>query len=351
MTIVSQLLNFPYETELIQKAAACLAGGGLVAFPTETVYGLGALALDEHAVARIFTAKGRPVSDPLIIHLREPAQAAPLVADFPPLAERLASAFWPGPLTLVLPKSDLVPGIVTAGGGTVALRIPNHPVALVLLEAVGAPIAAPSANRFGRISPTRAGHVLTELGGRIEILLDGGPTGHGLESTVLDLTSIPPRILRPGAITWEELRRIEPGIEIGAVSSGADPAETLRSPGQMPAHYAPRTALWLESGPEAVERLAQECERLRQEDQRVGWLSLEEDQERAARADVSVSLGSEADPVRCARRLYHAMRELDESGTSVILARELPERGLGRAINDRLRRAARGRPDSSEVDE
>ena len=344
MTIVRQLLNFPYETAVIQKAAACLGGGGLVAFPTETVYGLGALALDERAVARIFSAKGRPASDPLIVHLHETAQAAHLVAEFPPLAERLANEFWPGPLTLVLPKSDLVPGKVTAGGTTVAIRIPNHPVALALLAAVGAPIAAPSANRFGRISPTRAEHVLAELGGRIDILLDGGPTGYGLESTVLDLTSKPPRILRPGAITWEQLQRIDPRIERGDRSKSNDPTETLRSPGQLAAHYAPQTPVWLAPGPRAVDHLEQECQRRQLKDQEVGWLFLKEDQDRAAIADVAVLLGSEADPVGCAHRLYHAMRALDESELSVILARELPERGLGRAINDRLRRAAQGRP-------
>ena len=351
VTIVSQLLNFPYETAVIQNAAACLGGGGLVAFPTETVYGLGALALDEQAVTRIFSAKGRPASDPLIVHLHEPAQVAPLVAEFPPLAERLASEFWPGPLTLVLPKSDRVPGNVTAGGTTVALRIPDHPVALALLEAAGAPIAAPSANRFGRLSPTRAEHVLAELGGRIEILLDGGPTGYGLESTVLDLTSKPPRILRPGAITWEQLQRIDARIQHGYGSQSNDPPKTLRSPGLLPAHYAPRTDLWLASGPRAADHLEQECQRRQREDQKVGWLLLKEDQDRAVMADEAVLLGSEADPVGCAQRLYHAMRALDESALSVILARELPERGLGRAINDRLRRAAQGRPDLPDDDE
>ena len=351
VTIVSQLLNFPYETAVIQDAAACLEGGGLVAFPTETVYGLGALALDEQAVARIFAAKGRPASDPLIVHLHEPAQVAPLVAEFPPLAERLAGEFWPGPLTLVLPKSDRVPDNVTAGGTTVALRIPNHPVALALLAAVDAPIAAPSANRFGRLSPTRAEHVLSELGGRIDMLLDGGPTGYGLESTVLDLTSKPARILRPGAITWEQLQRIDSRIQHGDRSKSDDPPETLRSPGLLPAHYAPRTALWLASGPGAAGHLEQECRRRQRLDQKVGWLLLKEDQERAVIADVAVLLGSEADPVGCAQRLYHAMRALDEYQLSVILARELPERGLGRAINDRLRRAAQGRPDLPDDDE
>ncbi len=198
MTIVRQLLGIPRDAAVFAEAAECLRGGGLVAFPTETVYGLGALALEEKAVARIFAAKGRPAADPLIIHIHEQAQVTELVTDFPPLAGRLAAEFWPGPLTLVLPKSEAVPAIVTAGGPTVALRVPSDERARSLLLAVAAPLAAPSANRFGRISPTRAEHVLAELGGRIEMLLDGGPTGYGLESTVLDVTTAPARILRPG---------------------------------------------------------------------------------------------------------------------------------------------------------
>ena len=175
MTIVRQLLGIPRDVAVFAEAAECLRGGGLVAFPTETVYGLGALALEEKAVARIFAAKGRPAADPLIIHIHEQAQVTELVTDFPPLAELLAAEFWPGPLTLVLPKSEAVPAIVTAGGPTVALRVPSDERARSLLLAVAAPLAAPSANRFGRISPTRAEHVLAELRGRIEMLLDGGP--------------------------------------------------------------------------------------------------------------------------------------------------------------------------------
>lgn len=343
MTIVRQVLTFPYDTVIFTEAAECLQRGGLVAFPTETVYGLGALALDASAVARIFSAKGRPLSDPLIVHIAERKQATELVSDFPRLANRLAAEFWPGPLTLVLPKSEAVPSIVTAGGPTVALRIPADERALSLLRAVGAPLAAPSANRFGRISPTRAEHVLAELGGRIDMLLDGGPTGHGLESTVLDVTIEPARILRPGAVTLEQLRRIDPYIRLLSEMGGADGAEAIRSPGQLPTHYAPQVPLWLASGPRATELLAAECQRRQEAGQRVGWLCLEEDAGPAASADVSALLGSGGDAAACARHLYHALRELDDRGVCVILAREIPDRGLGRAINDRLRRAAQGR--------
>ncbi len=343
MTIVRQLLGIPRDAAVFAEAAECLRGGGLVAFPTETVYGLGALALEEKAVARIFAAKGRPAADPLIIHIHEQAQVTELVTDFPPLAGLLAAEFWPGPLTLVLPKSEAVPAIVTAGGPTVALRVPSDERSRSLLLAVAAPLAAPSANRFGRISPTRAEHVLAELGGRIEMLLDGGPTGYGLESTVLDVTTTPARILRPGALTLEELRRVDPHIQLVDGDGGAEWDDTMRSPGQLPTHYAPRAALWLASGPRARELLAAECEGRRAAGQSVGWLYVEEDAELATRADESVLLGGEEDAEECARRLYHALRELDDRAVAVILARELPERGMGRAINDRLRRAARGR--------
>ena len=340
MPIVKKLSGTADDAASYRAAAACLRGGGLVAFPTETVYGLGALALEEAAVARIFAAKGRPLADPLIVHIHDRAQIAELAQDFPPLAQRLAAAFWPGPLTMTLPKRAAVPDIVTAGGPTVALRLPADERALALLQAVAAPLAAPSANRLGRISPTRAEHVLAELGARIELLLDGGPAGYGLESTVVDLTTAPPRILRPGAITLEQLRRVAPDI---ALAGAGKSDETLRSPGLLPAHYAPAAELWLAHGVNAAELLAAECAKRRAAGKSVGWLALTEDAALAAAADEIAWLGSERDAGECARRLYHALRRLDESGHDCLLARALPERGIGRAINDRLRRAARGR--------
>jgi L-threonylcarbamoyladenylate synthase len=238
----------------LAEAARVLHGGGLVAFPTETVYGLGANALDASAVARIFAAKGRPANNPLIVHISETSQVQQVAADWPASAERLAERFWPGPLTLVLPKRDTVPEIVTARGPTVAVRVPAHPVAEALLRASGLPIAAPSANRSTELSPTRAEHVLGGLQGRIEMLLDGGPTSGGIESTVLDLTTIPPRLLRPGPIGVAELEAV-----IGSLARDAPiPVETshaLPSPGMMPRHYAPRTSLeYVEAGKE-LERL------------------------------------------------------------------------------------------------
>src|SRR5690348_13744143 len=194
--------------EAIAEAARILRAGGLVAFPTETVYGLGANALDASAVARIFAAKGRPANNPLIIHIADASDVRKVVADWPESAGRLAERFWPGPLTLVLPRCDAVPDAVTAGGPTVAVRVPAHPVAQALVRAAGVPIAAPSANRSMELSPTRAEHVLRGLDGRIDVLLDGGPTAGGIESTVLDLTATPPRLLRPGLIGVAELEAV-----------------------------------------------------------------------------------------------------------------------------------------------
>ncbi len=342
---VRRLWGDERDAPTLRAAAACLLDGGLVAFPTETVYGLGALALDEAAAARIFVAKGRPAEDPLIVHIHERRQIAGLVREIPPLAERLMDAFWPGPLTLVLAKSAAVPSIISAGGATVAIRLPAAASARAFLRAVGVPVAAPSANRFGRISPTRSEHVLAELGGRIDWLLDGGPTGYGLESTVVDLTQEPARILRPGAITLERLRRLSPEIQVARRENMSPSAVPLRAPGQLPAHYAPRTELRLLRGPAAQQRLARECHQHRAAGRRIGLLLLTEDEEGlASLADTAVELGSEQDLATCARSLYHQLRQLDERGLDIILARELPNWGLGRAINDRLRRAAAGSP-------
>src|SRR5581483_10612849 len=231
----------PDETAMT-RAAEALRGGGLVAFPTETVYGLGANALDAEAVARIFAAKGRPANNPLIVHVPDVAAARELVTDWPETAERLAERFWPGPLTLALPRRETIPDIVTAGGPTVAVRVPAHPVALALFRAAGVPVAAPSANRSGYLSPTRAEHVLAGLDGRIEMVLDAGPVPGGIESTVLDLTGDPPRLLRPGLVSPAELEAV-----IGPIRT-AEPAPTggdrpLPSPGMLSRHYAPRTPL------------------------------------------------------------------------------------------------------------
>jgi L-threonylcarbamoyladenylate synthase len=324
----------------IARAAATLRAGGLVAFPTETVYGLGADAFNPVAVQRIFDAKGRPSSDPLIVHIASMEALTTLVTDVPAVVRELASRFWPGPLTLVLPRSPAVPDVVTAGFGTVAVRIPAHPVARALLEAASTPVAAPSANLFSRPSPTRAEHVLQDLGNRIDLIIDAGPTSVGLESTVLDLTTGVPTILRPGAVTIEMLRDVLSAVAHGNVTIDAEP---MRSPGLMTKHYAPEAPLTLYEGEpqRVIARIAEDARRAHAEGKRVGVIAAADD---AIAGFNIIRLGHERDLTAVATRLYAALRDLDVAGVDLILARGFDATsGLGVAIQDRLRRAAAGR--------
>src|SRR5512133_768452 len=250
--IMTKLLETPADypnPNAIAEAAETIRNGGLVAFPTETVYGLGANALDVDAVGRIFTAKGRPAADPLIVHLSGLDQITRVVRSVSPEAQKLAETFWPGPLTLILPKRPAVPDLVTSELDTVAVRVPNHPVALALIQAAGVPIAAPSANRFGHTSPTTAKHVLHDLDGRIDIILDGGSASIGVESTVLDLSTTPPRILRPGGVTREMLESVIGPVTV--LGQRKKPELGLPSPGLLEKHYAPHAEMILFSGDNA----------------------------------------------------------------------------------------------------
>jgi L-threonylcarbamoyladenylate synthase len=318
------------EPDAIARAAELLRHGGLVAFPTETVYGLGAIATDAEAARRIFTAKGRPPINPLIVHVWNIGGAEAVCDDWPVTAQKIAARFWPGPLTLVLPCcAELIPDVVTAGGPTVAVRIPAHPVALALLEATGLPVAAPSANRSTQLSPTRAEHVLSSLGGRIDLVLDAGPTPGGIESTVLDLTTTPSRLLRPGLVTPAQLEAVIGPIARGpAVASG----EPQRSPGMMERHYAPRTPLELASDGRS------RVEELHRTGQRAGWLTFREPDD-ALPADI-VSLTMPADPIAYAAQVYAALHALDDAGVAVIVVDAPPESDDWLAVRDRLRRAA-----------
>ncbi|MCX6068769.1 MAG: L-threonylcarbamoyladenylate synthase, partial [Chloroflexi bacterium] len=242
------------DSNTIAEAAQIIRAGGLVAFPTETVYGLGANALDLNAVGKIFTAKGRPAADPLIVHLSGLDQITRLVRSVSPAAQTLAETFWPGPLTLILPKLPEVPDLVTSDLDTVAVRVPDHPVALALIQAAGLPIAAPSANRFGHTSPTTAQHVFHDLDGRIDLILDGGATSIGVESTVLDVSSNPPRILRPGGVTREMLESVIGPVTV--LGQRKKPEKGLPSPGLLEKHYAPRAEMLLFSGDNARKTLA-----------------------------------------------------------------------------------------------
>lgn len=329
------------------RASDCLRGGGLVAFPTETVYGLGVHALDRDAVRRLFAAKGRPATDPLIVHVSSLDQAIPLVEQMPRAARALAERFWPGPLTLVMRRSAAVPDEVTAGLPSVAIRVPRHPVARALLAASGIPIAAPSANLFSRPSPTCAAHVLADLDGRIDLVLDGGPARVGVESTVLDLSGEVPTILRPGAVTLEMLRLVLPDARALKVTRPAGVA--LPSPGLLSKHYAPRTPLTLYTGsPEqARSRLIADARTRADAGEAVVVLGAAEDialarhEEPPARPWQFVELGTQADPDAVAPRLYAALREADACGADAILAVwSGSDEGLGPAIGDRLSRAA-----------
>src|SRR6266516_6862704 len=243
------------EIARIERAAALIRSGEVVVFPTETVYGLGADALQPRAVERIFVAKGRPLSDPLIVHIADERALEELVADIPVQVHQLVRTFWPGPLTLILPRRSLVPALVTAGLNTVAIRMPRHPVALALISAAGTPVAAPSANRFMHISPTTAQHALADLNGRVPLILDSGPCEVGVESTVLDLCSTVPTILRPGGVSLEALCTVLPGVQPPQPSK-AVPTTGLQSPGQSLIHYAPAVPLMLFDGPEELMRTA-----------------------------------------------------------------------------------------------
>jgi L-threonylcarbamoyladenylate synthase len=329
--------------EVIARAAERLRAGGLVAFPTETVYGLGVNAMDRVAVRRLFEAKGRPATDPLIVHLADVHTIAALVLHVPEDVTRLASRFWPGPLTVVLPRSGDVPDEVTAGLDTVAIRIPRHPVAHAVLSAAAIPIAAPSANLFSRPSPTSAAHVLDDLDGRIDLIIDGGVTTVGVESTVLDLTRTVPTILRPGAVTREMLLDVLPRIdEYVAASSSVDPQ---RAPGMLEKHYSPRTPLTLYEGANALTSLNKDAQQALNAGERIGLLvasgDLEHDTTLTDRCAVR-EVGPDAAEI--ARHLYASLRELDAAGLDRILARGFYlDSGLGDAIADRLRRAAAGR--------
>lgn len=331
------------EPEVLEAAAKVIREGGVVAFPTETVYGLGADATSAEAVGRIFEAKGRPSDNPLIVHVADREQLDQVVSLVPPVAERLIERFWPGPLTLVLPKVASVPHAVTGGLETVGVRMPDHPVALALIRAAGLPVAAPSANRSGRPSPTAAEHVLEDLGGRIPLVIDGGETGVGLESTVIDLTIDPPVILRPGGITLEEIAEAIGAVEVAASVDGAEAGEAPRSPGMKYVHYAPKARVILVDGPvlHMQEKIRDLILEFQEEGRRVGIMCGAESRGLYL-AQVVMEYGSRGDLAAVASDLFGTLRAFDRHGVDVILVEGVPTTGIGLAIMNRLRRAAGG---------
>ena len=313
----------------ISVAASALRGEQLVAFPTETVYGLGAIATSAKAVAGIFEAKQRPTFDPLIVHIAERGQLRDVVTYIPPLAIALADAFWPGPLTLVLPKQSTIPDLVTAGLPGVGVRIPAHPVALELLKAVGLPVAAPSANPFGGISPTTAEHVMDGLNSRLPYILDGGPCQVGVESTVVSFMGAHPVLLRPGGCAVEAIEAIVGTIERAAPNAALDDA-AQPAPGMLSRHYAPSTPLTVVArNSEAHSIHGQKCGLLTYGKQPFSGSFV-----RIERLETSEDLQT------CASKFFAALRSLDSCGLDVIIAHSFPDHGLGIALNDRLQRAA-----------
>ena len=313
----------------LQSAAELLRTGHLVAFPTETVYGLGADATNPIAVARIFEAKQRPTFDPLIVHLAELSQVEHVVSQFPETARLLASEFWPGPLTLVLPRHDVIPDLVTAGLPGVGIRIPRHPVAIELLKAAGCPVAAPSANKFGGISPTTAQHVADGLGSNVDCIVDGGPCAVGLESTVLSLMSERPMLLRHGGCPREDIERLIGRVEIAQSHPSRDDA-AQPSPGMLSRHYAPGTRLIVIAHGQSANPIA---------GLRCGLLTAGK-QPFSGRFARIETLCDEENLQTCAANFFAALRTLDASDLDVIIAHEFHAHGLGVALNDRLRRAA-----------
>ena len=330
------------EPALIAEAGALIRAGQLVAFPTETVYGLGADATNEAAVLAVFAAKERALNDPLIVHLADATELGGVAGPLSETAALLAKAFWPGPLTLVLPRGRRIPAAVSAGLDSVAVRVPAHPVARALIKAAGVPIAAPSANRFMRTSATTAGHVLEDLDGRVAMILDGGPATAGVESTVVLAADGRVRILREGAITAEAIERVL-GIRLATVDAQRGSAENAQlAPGMAAKHYAPRTPLLLVEGT-AINLFIGAVREEIASGLRVGVLAATEDLAALGlppEAPSAFDLGHRDDLAANARRLFAGLRALDASGVDVIVARLAPDRGLGRAINDRLRRAA-----------
>ncbi len=312
--------------ETIHQAAQIIQNGGIVAFPTETVYGLGADAFNPLAVARIFEVKRRPYFDPLIVHVASPADVKKLVKEIPSNVKEIIKRFWPGPLTVVLFKKEDIPDIVTAGLPTVAIRMPSHPMALSLIKESKRPIAAPSANPFGYLSPTTAEHVRDQLGDQVDLILDGGPCPIGVESTILSFLEERPRLLRPGGVSLEEIESIIGKVEISPIEDDKPSA-----PGMLPKHYAPRTPIVLDWNEKDLDHY---------KGKNIGLLAFQEPKNYLKFQSIEV-LSKKGDIREAAANLFAAIRRLDALDLDLILAEPIPEIGLGRAIMDRLRRASK----------
>jgi L-threonylcarbamoyladenylate synthase len=342
-TLVLKVDSQQPDEEKVRTAAEFIKHGGLVAFPTETVYGLGADSLNKEAVLALFKAKNRPLDNPPIVHISNLKDVYALAEGVPDKAEGLMKAFWPGPLTLIFRHSRIVPEVTVAGLDTIAIRMPRHNVALSLIRKSGCPISAPSANLAGRPSPTLAKHVLDDLDGRIDAVLDAGPTSVGVESTVLDLTVDPPQILRPGGTPYEALLDVLGRVELNPVAVADEPliVESTRSPGVRHKHYAPKADVVVVEGEvDGVVRKVEELIALYwKEGKKVGVLATDETAGRY-KADVTKSMGSRGDLASIARNLFRLLREFDVEDVDVIVAEGVRTEGLGLAVMNRLRKAS-----------
>ena len=342
-TILAKVdLRQPEAMEIIQTAAKILQEGGLVAFPTETVYGLGGNGLDGTACEKIYLAKGRPSDNPLILHISEFEELKPIVREISPAAKKLMDAFWPGPLTMVFPKSEIVPEKATGGLDTVAVRFPNHPVARAIIHAAGLPIAAPSANSSGKPSPTRASHVEFDLNGKIDMIVDGGAAEWGLESTIVDVSGEVPMILRPGAVTKEMMEEVVGKVEIDPAIL-QKPAADLKpkAPGMKYTHYSPKAEVVLVKGETTA--VVDEINRLAAEDMahgfKTGVMATEETKD-LYKADIILSLGSRERPEEIGANLFKYLRKFDFLGAERVYSEVFSEEGEGMAIMNRLNKAA-----------
>lgn len=340
-TIIAKIDQEQLNNDTIRQAGAILRQGGLVAFPTETVYGLGADALNEDAARKIYEAKGRPSDNPLIVHITNMEALEHIVSQIPDKARMVAARYWPGPLTMIFDKSDAVPLGTTGGLDTVAVRMPDHPAARALIDAGGGYIAAPSANTSGRPSPTTAEHVKEDLAGRIDMIVDGGPVEIGVESTILDMTVEPPMILRPGAVTREMLEALIGTVEVDRTILDADSRKAPKAPGMKYRHYAPKAQLVILEG--ELEPVADEINRLTEErireGKKVGIIATEETRRYYTGGDIKV-IGTRQDESTIAGSLYGILREFDDDGVDQIYSESFAFGGIGSAIMNRLLKAA-----------
>lgn len=342
-TKIVKVNNINSERNLIMEGAKYIKEGKLVVFPTETVYGLGANGLDEEAVSKIFHAKGRPQDNPLILHVSSIKEVKSLVKSISTEAERLMEKYWPGPLTMLFQRSDAIPDIITAGLDTVAIRMPNDPIALKLIEMSGVPVAAPSANTSGKPSPTSVQHVIEDLYGKVDMIIDGGATGVGLESTVLDLTGNIPMILRPGGITLEDLQYIIPNVEFDLSIIKDNENIIPKSPGQKYRHYAPKADMIVFTGEvdNIVNTIKEKSNELTKQGKSVGIMATDETKDRYDE-EIVISVGSRKNKETIAHNLFNTIRLFDKKNVDIILSEGVELSHIGIAIMNRLKKASGG---------